>query len=920
MTGIPTRSSARHAAIKTDTASTRSDDGTISDATADGTPLTTTQDSSTSSQAHSMSARDHAASLSEDLEPMSLDDDQHKSADDATACIVTAHDEIDPLGQHVKEAAAALSKLEGLGLQKFDISLPRCIVLGQQSTGKSSVIEAISGIKTPRDTDTCTCCPLYINMKPSDNPGDKWTARVSLQRDFAPDLRPKTMKGAREEFPGWTPTTSSQVFFAETQSRNDLEYIIRSAQSANLNPHKDPQTFLTALGTGNHQHKFSPNIVCIEIVEPGLPSLSFFDLPGIIAQAETEAEEYTVALVRNLVGQYVREEGSLILVTCDLGTDIANSTAAGLARKYRATDRCIGVLTKPDLIAPGTTDQSLYNVLQGNRFPLGHGYFVVKNLNKEQIASGLGHREARINEAEFFSNGRWANNLYGFKDRFGTRNLQLYLSRELAKRTFTRLPEIYEQITAQLEQVEAELKEIPVTPGHSAVRAITDHILEFTQEVRHEMEGAHGHTDWWNSWEILQRGFKDAIMAMKPTMGIKGKLDEGIHAATLSGTSKDDAFIIHSDDDDYDTDVPMSNTEATPTKKRKVEEASPAPTLVKTPLRATKRQPAATPSRPGQKKKSEEGPKPEDFARFRKRFVLDDVVREIHQTSKSKIPDQIHPNVRDAMIIQPLKEWHRPVEIFFSTLESELSSRMQCLFTKHFATRQGTELFRNAWKIVHEILRNNINEQQNTMALEALTDELEGPYIFHGEVFAQEKDAVREIYRQHRSRMRFKVFIHEAQHHRQQDITQTEQDKVRKDGAKMAIIEREPYDTVINLIAEVTGYYNLAARRFHDSICMRIQSKFFKQLREQLRDELETGLGLHGDSALTTAQRLLVESPEHEVRRQQLLSHKKALTMGLECLQELRDKYSSVPSGGAHGDGRGGAPGSSMVTPPAEET
>ena len=42
-----------------------------------------------------------------------------------------AASEIDPLGKHVKEAIATINLLEGLGLQRLKIPLPKCIVLGK---------------------------------------------------------------------------------------------------------------------------------------------------------------------------------------------------------------------------------------------------------------------------------------------------------------------------------------------------------------------------------------------------------------------------------------------------------------------------------------------------------------------------------------------------------------------------------------------------------------------------------------------------------------------------------------------------------------------------------------------------------------------------------------------------------------------
>ena len=39
---------------------------------------------------------------------------------------------------------------------QLDIDLPQIAVIGNQSAGKSSLIEAISGITLPREAGTCT--------------------------------------------------------------------------------------------------------------------------------------------------------------------------------------------------------------------------------------------------------------------------------------------------------------------------------------------------------------------------------------------------------------------------------------------------------------------------------------------------------------------------------------------------------------------------------------------------------------------------------------------------------------------------------------------------------------------------------------------------------------------------------------------
>ncbi|CAF0734630.1 unnamed protein product [Rotaria sordida] len=45
------------------------------------------------------------------------------------------------------------------------ISLPHIVVVGDQSVGKSSVLEALSGVQLPRAQSICTRCPLELRMK-----------------------------------------------------------------------------------------------------------------------------------------------------------------------------------------------------------------------------------------------------------------------------------------------------------------------------------------------------------------------------------------------------------------------------------------------------------------------------------------------------------------------------------------------------------------------------------------------------------------------------------------------------------------------------------------------------------------------------------------------------------------------------------
>lgn len=77
--------------------------------------------------------------------------------------------------------------------------------------------------------------------------------------------------------------------FHTVYDKKDLESTICRAQLATLNPGQDPRTFapsrkVAATGTAT-EVSFSPNIISLEIVAPGLPNLSFYDLPGSVHTA-----------------------------------------------------------------------------------------------------------------------------------------------------------------------------------------------------------------------------------------------------------------------------------------------------------------------------------------------------------------------------------------------------------------------------------------------------------------------------------------------------------------------------------------------------------------------------------------------------------------------------------------------------------
>src|SRR5579859_2183679 len=156
--------------------------------------------------------------------------------------------------------------LRDLGAEAV-VSLPKISVIGSQSAGKSSLIEALCGVQLPRSYGTCTRCPVEITLRTSYH--QKWKANVSLRFDS-------------DTHDGIGPKVS---FFTSVHSKEDVADILLRAQLAILNPNQNPETFrnLSASECANYQSvkAFSKSKVVLEIIGAAV-DVTFIDLPGLM--------------------------------------------------------------------------------------------------------------------------------------------------------------------------------------------------------------------------------------------------------------------------------------------------------------------------------------------------------------------------------------------------------------------------------------------------------------------------------------------------------------------------------------------------------------------------------------------------------------------------------------------------------------
>ncbi|KAJ9667410.1 hypothetical protein H2201_002611 [Coniosporium apollinis] len=798
----------------------------------------------------------------------------------------SAVDSIEILGSGVKELVHAIDSLVDLGITSQDLPLPQIVVVGDQSAGKSSLIEAISEIKVPRSSGTCTRCPLQIRIKSSDKPDAAWTCRVSLHKkyDYYGDMPPDPSAGKVPMHPWVENRTRTITDFKTVHHKEKLEHVLQQAQLATLNPGQHPLQFANARNgqDARRQVEFSPNVIVLEISAPGLPNLSFIDLPGVINQTEDGSMPYLVKLVKNLVKDYVRPQESLVLLACSMESDMANSSAAKLVRGMGADRRCIGVLTKPDRMPQGDPLELWKAVLNGDKFTVSHGYYVTKQPSQPDLNRLIDHAEARDSERLFFeSQDPWATYLSDFKDRFGTSKLQEALSQKLTEQIRASLPAIRTQVQQKIEDIEGKLKYLPEPPTANAQSIVLGALTDFASIMQRHVEGSHPHHELRLTWRQHCQTFKEAITSLRPTL-IR-KTDAEVAAAArvprpqrkFNGTPTKrehaDAVMIESDSEQERSVAP----EPSPSKRPRIMTSAGA-SGPQTPRAPQKRCPV----------------KASDLAA---RFKLEDIRKALDDFSASDI-GEVDPKAVDFLILKTFEQWDAPMKKFLDDTETVLRVNIRRALDDVFCKWKTTDLYKESSRIIDRFLTNHMENQRKEIAERALRLERFKPITWNSETMEVNRMEELEVFQHARYEARANAYLDEQDARTGKATSLQERhrrimtDQVRKE------VGPDPYQREVEVMAKVRAYYNIASMRFVDHICQSLQVELIESFRTDIREELMLGLQVkedHGD-AQAHCVRLLVEDPAREVHRQALKKEREKLVAAQGVIDSLDLKYRQV--------------------------
>lgn len=279
-----------------------------------------------------------------------------------------------PLSLQSKDHGELLDVIDLLRSQGIShyVRLPQLIVCGDQSSGKSSVLEAVSGVRFPTKENLCTrfATELVLRRDPMVN------ATVAII--------PGTERSDKEK-------EKLLGFKAPSVRIEDFPSLIDAAKE------------VMDLGS----KAFSNDVLRVEISGPEQPHLTLVDLPGMIHAEGKQQTAEDVQLVSSLVRSYMANTRSIILAVVSAKNDHANQIVTKLARDVDPKGvRTLGIITKPDTLRVGSESEKAFLDLAGNKDVMFRlGWHVLKNRDDDSIDCSLEERNDK--ERRFLSQGIW---------------------------------------------------------------------------------------------------------------------------------------------------------------------------------------------------------------------------------------------------------------------------------------------------------------------------------------------------------------------------------------------------------------------------------------------------------------------------------------------------------------------------------
>ncbi|XP_074646094.1 dynamin-1-like protein [Tubulanus polymorphus] len=303
------------------------------------------------------------------------------------------------------------------------IQLPQIVVIGTQSSGKSSVLEGLVGRDfLPRGTGIVTRRPLVLQL-------------VHVGTDDG-EIRASEGDNCQAKEWGKFLHTKNKVYTDFGDIRQEIANETDRMSGTNKGICVEPINLKI----------FSPNVV----------NLTLVDLPGITKVPVGDQPEDIEDQIRNMCFTYISNPNSIILSVTPANTDMATSESLKLAKEVDPDGRrTLAVVSKLDLMDHGT---DAFDALSGRIIPVKLGIIGVVNRSQHDINSDKKIEDALKDEAGYMQKKYPA---------IATRNGTPYLAKTLNRLLMHHIRDCLPQLKTRVNVMAAQFQQLLSSYGEA---------------------------------------------------------------------------------------------------------------------------------------------------------------------------------------------------------------------------------------------------------------------------------------------------------------------------------------------------------------------------------------------------------------------------------------------------------------------
>ena len=351
------------------------------------------------------------------------------------------------------------------------IEIPTIIMVGSQSSGKSTLINRMLGMDViPIGSTMETRTPINIELINNSN--------FFVEFGHYNDLK-------------WTRTKTIQI--TDIKNKEEIQKITNEIK------------IITKVNAGNDMG-VSDKEINIKFNSPHVPNLNFIDLPGLtmIACTDRGQPKDIKEQIRKLITKYISNPNNIILCIMPAREDLETDIALELVKQYDINcERTMGILTKVDLM---NANNNISNYIIGNiskDLKLKYGYFAIKNHN---------------DEIEYFKNHKHYYKLMSH-NRFGIKNLGNTLSDIFIKQIKENIPDIIQNLNKLINENNKQIENIgDILPSNNDAKTLilTKYITDLSNNYLDNLENRYSKLNIGRQIKDIFINFRNEIDSINP--------------------------------------------------------------------------------------------------------------------------------------------------------------------------------------------------------------------------------------------------------------------------------------------------------------------------------------------------------------------------------------------------------------------